>query len=109
VNKRTRPTYPKWVLLLSKALSRAAAILYVGLVLAGIGLHFWTVSLAYHVEGIGSAIVALLFPVGAELLWVFKAWREFGFANIYTLAVIIYGVLCLLMAALFAIVEAYLG
>jgi hypothetical protein len=109
VNKRTRPTYPKWVLLLSKALSSAAAILYVGLILAGIGLHFWTVSLAYHVEGIGPAIVALLFPVGAELLWAFRAWREVGFANLYTLAVIIYGVLCLLMAGLVAIVEAYLG
>jgi hypothetical protein len=71
VNKRTRPTYPKWVLLLSKALSSAAAILYVGLILAGIGLHFWTVSLAYHVEGIGPAIVALLFPVGAEPIILF--------------------------------------
>ena len=109
MNKRTRPTYPKWVLLLSKALSRAAAILYVGLILAGIGLHFWTVSIAYHVEGIGPAILALLFPVGAELLWPFKAWCEVGFANIYTLAIIIYGVLCLLMAGLFANVEAYLG
>ena len=109
MNKRTRPTYPKWVLLLSKALSGATAILYVGLILAGVGLHVWTVSMAYHVEGIGPAILVLLFPVGAELLWAFKAWREAGFANIYTLAVIIYGVLCLLMAGLFAIVEAYLG
>jgi hypothetical protein len=94
MNEQPRPTYPKWVILLSKVLSRAAAILYVGLILAGVGLHVWTVSIAYHVEGIGPAILALLFPVGAELLWAFKAWREVGFANIYTLAVIIYGVLC---------------
>jgi hypothetical protein len=109
MNEPTRPTYPKWVILLSGALSGAAAILYVGLILPGVGLHFWTVSMAYHVEGIGPAILALLFPIGAELFWAFKAWREFGFANIYTLAVIIYGVLCPLMAGLFAIVEAHLS
>jgi hypothetical protein len=103
MDKRTRPTYSKWVMLLGGALSEAAAILYVGLILAGVGLHVWTVSMAYHVEGIGLAIVALLFPIGAEPVWAFKAWREFGFANTYTLAVIIYGVLCLLMAGLFAI------
>jgi hypothetical protein len=61
MNKRTRPTYPKWVVLLSKALSRAAAILYVGLILGGVGLHVWTVSLAYHVEGIGPAILRFCF------------------------------------------------
>jgi hypothetical protein len=53
MNEQPRPTYPKWVILLSKVLSRAAAILYVGLILAGVGLHVWTVSMAYHVEGIG--------------------------------------------------------
>jgi hypothetical protein len=67
MNEPTRPTYPKWVILLSGALSGAAAILYVGLILPGVGLHFWTVSMAYHVEGIGPAILALLFPIGAEL------------------------------------------
>jgi hypothetical protein len=106
MNKRTRPTYSKWVMLLGGALSEAVAILYIGLILAFVGLHAWTVSMAYHVEGIGLAIVSLLFPIGAELVWAFNAWREFGFANKYTLAVIIYGVLCMLMAGLFAIVEA---
>ena len=107
MNEKTTPTYPKWVILLGGALPGTVAILYVGLILAGIGLHFWTVSLAYHVEGIGPAVVALLFPIGAELFWAFKAWREFGFTNIYTLAVILYGVLCLFTAGLFAMFEAH--
>src|SRR5437016_6234203 len=105
MNERTKPKHPKWVVMLGGVLSGTAAILYVGLILAGIGLHFWTVSIAYHWEGLAPAILALLIPIGAELFWAFKVWHEVGFANLYTLAVIIYGVLWMLVAGLFAIFE----
>jgi hypothetical protein len=73
-------------------------ILYIGLILGGLGLHFWTVKMAYHAEGRGLSIVTLMFPVGAEIFWAIKEWRKFGFANLYTLSVAGYAVLCLLMA-----------
>ena len=43
-------------------------------------------------------MVALVIPVGAEIYWAIKVWRSLGFANLYTLAVIGYGVLWPLMA-----------
>lgn len=73
-------------------------IFYIGLILGGLGLHFWTVKMAYHAEGRGLAIVTFIFPVGAEIFWAIKEWRIFGFANLYTLSVAGYAVLCLLMA-----------
>lgn len=36
--------------------------------------------------------------VGAEIYWAIKEWRAFGFANLYTLAVIGYAAFCLLLA-----------
>jgi len=64
---------------------RALGVVYFGLILGGFGLHFWTFKIVYHVEGRGSAVLALLFPVGAEIYWALKEWRLFGFANIYKL------------------------
>ncbi len=76
---------------------RLLFVLYVGLILGGFGLHFWTVKVVHHVEGRGSAIVALIFPVGAEIYWAIKEWRTVGFVNVYTLAVMGYGALWPLM------------
>ena len=42
-------------------------IFYIGLILGGFSLHFWTVKMVYHVEGRGW-IVAFMFPVGAETI-----------------------------------------
>jgi hypothetical protein len=77
---------------------RLLGVFYIGLILGGLSLHFWTVKMVLHVEGRGSAIVALVIPVGAEIYWAIKVWRSLGFANLYTLAVIGYGVLWPLMA-----------
>lgn len=85
-------------------LLRALGVFYIGLILGGFGLHFWTVKIVQHVEG-RSWIVALMFPVGAEIYWAIKEWRLVGFANIYTLAVIGYAMLCLLMAWALTVLE----
>jgi len=77
---------------------RLLFVFYIGLILGGCGLHYWTVKIVHHVEGRGSAIVALMLPVGAEIYWAIKEWRAFGFANLYTLAVIGYAAFCLLLA-----------
>ena len=79
-------------------------IFYIGLILGGFGLHFWTVKMVYHVEGRGW-IVAFMFPVGAEIYWAIKEWRVIGFANLYTLSVIGYAMLWLLMAWLLTFLE----
>jgi hypothetical protein len=85
-------------------LLRILGVFYIGLILGGFGLHFWTVKMVHYVEGRGW-IVALMSPVGAEIYWAIKVWRMVGFANLYTLAVIGYGMLCLLMAWLLTILE----
>ena len=90
---------------LQVALLRILGGFYTGLILGGFGLHFWTVKMVYHVQGRGVAIVAFMFPVGAEVFWAIKEWRAVGFANLYTLAVIGYGMLWLLMAWALAILE----
>jgi len=77
---------------------RLLGAFYIGLILGGFSLHFWTVKVVLHVEGRGSAVLALLIPVGAEIYWAIKEWRSLGFANLYTLAVIGYGGLWPLMA-----------
>ena len=51
-----------------------------------------------YVQGRGYAMVALVIPVGAEIYWAIKVWRSLGFANLYTLAVIGYGMLWPLLA-----------
>ena len=84
---------------------RLLGVFYLGLILGGLGLHFWTVKVVHHVEGRGSAIVAFMFPVGAEIYWAIKQWRALGYANIYTLAVIGYGALWPLMAWALATLE----
>ena len=84
---------------------RLLFVFYIGLILGGFGLHFWTVKVVRHVEGRGSAIVAFMFPVGAEIYWAIKEWRAFGIANIYTLAVIGYGALWPLMVRALTAVE----
>jgi len=84
---------------------RLLLVFYIGLILGGLSLHFWTVKMVLHVEGRGSAIVALVIPVGAEIYWAVKVWRSLGFANLYTLAVIGYGVLWPLMAWALTAVE----
>ena len=86
------------------ALLRVLGVFYIGLILGGFGLHFWTVKMVRHLEG-GNWIVAFLFPVGAEIYWAIKEWRVVGFANVYTLAVIGYGMLWLLLAWALTIVE----
>jgi hypothetical protein len=77
---------------------RLLGVFYIGLILGGFSLHFWTVKVVLHVEGRGSAVLALVIPVGAEIYWAIKEWRSLGFANLYTLAVTGYGVLWPLMA-----------
>ena len=84
---------------------RLLFVFYIGLILGGCGLHYWTIKMVYYAEGRGSAIVALIAPVGAEIYWGIKEWREVGFANIYTLAVIGYGMLWPLMAWALTILE----
>jgi hypothetical protein len=84
---------------------RLLFVFYIGLILGGCGLHYWTVKIVYHVEGRGSAIVALILLVGAEIYWAIKEWRDFGFANLYTVAVIGYAALCLLLACALTTVE----
>jgi hypothetical protein len=84
---------------------RLLAILYIAVILVGFGLHFWTVKIVHHVEGRGAAIVAFMFPVGAEIYWAFKEWRAFGFANVYTLTIIGYGLLWPLMAWALVVLE----
>ncbi|MGA8309646.1 MAG: hypothetical protein WB755_06430 [Terriglobales bacterium] len=86
-------------------LLRVLGVFYIGLILGGLGLHFWTVKIVHRVEGRGSAIFALMFPVGAEIYWALKEWRLVGFANIYTFAVIGYGMLWPLMAWALATLE----
>ena len=85
-------------------LLRVPGIFYIGLLPGGFGLHFWTVKIVRHVEGRGW-IVALMFPVGAEVYWAIKEWRVVGFANLYTIGVISYGMLCLLMAWVLTVLE----
>ena len=77
---------------------RLLGVFYIGLILGGLSLHFWTVKVVLHVEGRGSAVLALVIPVGAEIYWAIKEWRLGGFANPNTLAVVGYGMLCLFMA-----------
>jgi hypothetical protein len=77
---------------------RLLFVFYIGLILGGLSLHFWTVKMVLYVQGRGYAMVALVIPVGAEIYWAIKVWRSLGFANLYTLAVIGYGVLWPLMA-----------
>ena len=83
---------------------RTLGVFYIGLILGGFGLHFWTVKMVRHIEG-RNWIIALMFPVGAEIYWAIKEWRVLGSANIYTLAVIGYGMLWLLMAWALTVVE----
>ena len=85
-------------------LLRTLGVFYIGLILGGFGLHFWTVKMVRHIEG-RNWIMALMFPVGAEIYWAIKEWRVIGFANIYTLAVFGYGVLWLLMAWALTVLE----
>jgi hypothetical protein len=83
---------------------RILGLFYVGLILGGLGLHFWTVKMVHYVEGRGW-IVAFMFPVGAEIYWAIKQWRAVGFANVYTLAVIAYGLLCTVLAWMLTVIE----
>jgi hypothetical protein len=80
-------------------------VFYIGLILGGFGLHFWTVKMVYHLQGRGVAILAFMLPVGAELFWAIKESLALGFVNVYTLAVIGYGVLWLLMIWALGIAE----
>ena len=90
---------------LEVVLLRTLFVSYIGLILGGFGLHFWTVKIVAHIEGRGAAILALIFPGGAEIYWTIKEWRLVGFANIYTLAIVGYGILWLLMAWALTILE----
>ena len=49
--------------------------------------------------------MALMFPVGAEVYWAIKEWRVVGFANLYTIGVISYAMLCLPMAWVLTVLE----
>jgi len=78
-------------------LLRVLGVFYIGLILGGFGLHFWTVKIVHYLEG-RAWIAALLFPVGAEIYWADQGVAYGRFANLYTLAVIGYGILWLFMA-----------
>ncbi len=62
--------------------SSVLGVFYIGLILGGFGLHFWTVKMIYHLQGRGLAIVAFMFPVGAEVFWALREWRLLGFVNL---------------------------
>jgi hypothetical protein len=63
----------------------------VGLQLWGLGIHFWTVRIAWHADGFLGAFLALIMPTVAEAWWVFKLAKGAGtFWNPYSSMIAIY-------------------
>ena len=63
----------------------------VGLQLWGLGIHLWTVSIAWRAEGFFGAFLAFIMPTFAEAWWVFKLAKGSGmFWNPYSSTIAIY-------------------
>ncbi|OIK11967.1 hypothetical protein BIV60_17075 [Bacillus sp. MUM 116] len=59
----------------------------------GIGIHLWTIYIAYHVSGLFWAIISFFFPVLSQIYWGYKAWKIDGFDSAYIQWLIILTVL----------------
>lgn len=81
-----------------------AGILYIILGIAGLLLHLWTILISLGEKGIIAALVTLVAPVLAELYWSVLSWRMTGtFLNTYTLAIVGYLILFMIVIALFGL------
>lgn len=70
--------------------------------LAGIGMHLWTVVLAYDIDGVLGAVVSFVFPILAELFYFFSMISHTNtLFNPYSTALIAY-VFCYGFAFLFS-------
>ncbi|MGE5443743.1 MAG: hypothetical protein ACM3SR_03975 [Ignavibacteriales bacterium] len=64
---------------------------FIALGILGVAIHVWTIIIAYGVSGLGSAILALIFPVLAELYWFFRVCVMTGTAlNLYCISLLVY-------------------
>jgi hypothetical protein len=55
-------------------------------VLFGVALHLFTVFVAYSASGFFAALLTLIFPVMAQIYWIYNIWANTGvFLNLFTL------------------------
>jgi len=69
------------------------AIGYISFSILGLIIHVWTIVIAYHISGLISACITVVFPVFAQIYWFIEVGRNVGFGSIYCLAIITYVVL----------------
>lgn len=61
------------------------------LAILGVAMHVWTIVIAYGVSGFGSAILAFIFPVLAELYWGIRVCVMSGTVlNLYCISLLVY-------------------
>ncbi len=64
---------------------------FMALGILGVAIHVWTIIIAYSVSGLVSAILALIFPVLAELYWFFRVCAMTGTVlNLYCISLLAY-------------------
>jgi hypothetical protein len=56
----------------------------------GVMLHLWTILIAFMSSGFIAAALTLIFPFVSEAYWFIKLWWNFGFWQLYTVAVMLY-------------------
>ncbi len=76
----------------------SAGIIHLILGALGLIIHAWTVIIAYSVKGFLAAVITLAFPVLSEIYWGYNIWNTSGvFLNLYTIALLTYVGLWILM------------
>jgi len=76
----------------------SAGIIHLILGAFGLIIHAWTVIIAYSVKGFFVAVITLAFPVLSEIYWGYNIWDTSGvFLNLYTIALLTYVGLWILM------------
>jgi hypothetical protein len=77
--------------LLSKSLVAVGGFIAAMSWLSGIALHLYTILFAYKASGFFSALLTLIFPIIAQVFWIFKTWHITGeFINGFSFYVMVY-------------------
>jgi hypothetical protein len=80
-------------------------IFYLIIGITGLLIHLWTIIISLTESGIVGALATLVFPGLAEIYWAIVAWSMTGtFANTYTLTVVGYAALFVVLLCIAGIV-----
>ena len=66
------------------------ALAWLGAGVLGLVIHVWTIVIAFSVSGTIGAVLSLIFPVGAEIVWFTATGIHDGFGSVYCVTIIVY-------------------